>query len=356
MRVAAFTRYSGKAASTRQRVLQYLPRLRAAGIEVDHHALLDDRYVESLVTAESYPRKRIAGAYFDRIRQVTAAGDVDLVWIYVELFPYLPALMELLATRGRTVVYDMDDAFFHRYEDSSNPIVRGLLGRKYRHLLSRASACTCGNDYLRDYAQRYCANSIVLPTVVDTEQYVPVKRPEAKPVVIGWIGSPTTWQTVLPLLPLMRELCAGGDIRFRVIGAGRAAEKDRFPGLDLIDWSEALEVAEVQRMDIGIMPLTDSPFERGKSGYKLIQYMACGLPAVASPVGVNRSIVTEGANGFLATSESEWRVALHRLIADPSLRRRMGERGRRLVETSYSLDSQAPRLIDLFESVAGSAR
>jgi glycosyltransferase involved in cell wall biosynthesis len=154
------------------------------------------------------------------------------------------------------------------------------------------------------------------------------------------------------LLPLLKELCAGGEVCVRVIGAGSTANADRFPGLELVDWSEATEVAEVQRMDIGIMPLIDSPFERGKSGFKLIQYMACGLPAIASPVGANRDIINDGINGFLATTDFEWRAALDRLMADAGLRRQMGERGRKMVETSYSLVSQTPQLIELIKSLA----
>jgi len=353
MRVTAFTRYSRQAASTRQRLLQYLPRLREAGIEVEHHALLDDEYVQTLATGETYPKGRVAAAYIDRLRQLIGSRDSDVIWIYVELLPYLPAVVERMATRGKAVIYDMDDAFFHRYDDSPNWLVRRLLGCKLGDLLSRAAACSCGNDYLREYAARFCPNTVVVPTVVDTEVYRPVARKPDSQLVIGWIGSPTTWPNLRPLLPLLKELCAGGDACVRVIGAGSAADADSFPGLELVDWSEATEVAEVQRMDIGIMPLIDSPFERGKSGYKLIQYMACGLPVVASPVGVNRTIVADGVNGFHATTEDQWRQALRKLIAEPELRRRMGERGRKQVKAAYSLDSQAPRLIELFRSVAG---
>lgn len=356
MLVTAFTRYARQAASTRQRLLQFIPHLREAGIEVEHHALLDDDYVQSLATGRAYPKDRVAAAYIDRLGQLIACRDSDIFWIYVELFPYVPALIERLATKGKAVVYDMDDAFFHRYDDSSNALVRGLLGGKQGKLLSHASACTCGNEYLRDYAARYCSNSIVVPTVVDTDLYRPADRKPGLPVVIGWIGSPTTWPNVRPLLPLLRELCAGGNVNVRVVGAGAAAELDRFPGLELVDWSEATEVANVQRMDIGIMPLPDSPFERGKSGYKLIQYMACGLPVVASPVGANRTIVADEINGLLAKTEAEWRHALSRLIADHDLRNRMGDRGREMVATSYSLASQAGRLIGMFHSVAASAR
>jgi glycosyltransferase involved in cell wall biosynthesis len=218
-------------------------------------------------------------------------------------------------------------------------------------LLRRVDACACGNAYLRDYAMQYCANSIILPTVVDTTVYRPAAERPARPVTIGWIGSPSTWPNVRPLLPLLEELARTQGIRVRVVGAGRAVESDRFPGLDIVEWSEASEVADVQAMDIGIMPLRDRPFERGKSGYKLIQYMACGLPTVASPIGVNSEIVEDGTTGLLASGNEEWRGALTRLIGNPDLRRSFGLAGRRKAEARYSLAAQASRLIDLLRSV-----
>jgi glycosyltransferase involved in cell wall biosynthesis len=142
------------------------------------------------------------------------------------------------------------------------------------------------------------------------------------------------------------------NARFLVVGAGHAAEGDTFPGMELREWSEASEIADVQAMDIGIMPLLDRPFERGKSGYKLIQYMACGLPVVASPVGVNSEIVAEGLNGFLAANNDGWRQALSTLIGEPGMRRRFGQVGRKLAVKSFSLASQEPRLIQLFRSLA----
>lgn len=357
MKVAAFARYGTMAASSRQRLLQYIPQLRAAGIDVEWHALLDDGYVHSLAKGEPYPKWRIAQAYFRRLQQLRSSGNADLLWIYADLFPYLPAGFERAVTGiGKPIVYDFDDAFFHRYDDSRSPVVRGLLGNKFAKLLRHAAACCCGNAYVRDYAVQYCPNSIVIPTVVDTNIYHPTaKRSASGPAIIGWIGSPTTWPNVRPLVPLLRRLCADGQVRVRAVGAGPAAERDRFPGLDLVEWNEAIEVAEVQQMDIGIMPLVDLPFERGKSGYKLIQYMACGLPVVASPVGVNCEIVVEGENGFLPTIELEWRDALNRLIGDAGLRARLGTNGRKRAEASYSLSSQAPRLIALFNEISKQA-
>jgi glycosyltransferase involved in cell wall biosynthesis len=354
MRVTAFTRYGAIAASTRQRLLQYLPRLAAAGIQVDYHPLLPNDYVRTLGTAKRYPRGKTLRCYLDRVGQLIARTDTDVIWVYAELFPYLPAGWEKLAFRsGKPVVYDCDDAFFHTYDAHPRPWVRRQLGRKLEPLLRGAAACCCGNSYLESYAARFSANTLLLPTVVDTEVYGPAvgARPD-RPVTIGWIGTPSTWPYVRPLLPLLRELVASRRIRIRVVGAGQPGLRDAFPGLDLIEWSEAHEVEEVRSMDIGIMPLPDDIWARGKCGYKLVQYMACALPVVASPVGVNSEIVADGSNGFLATDPAEWRSALLRLIDDPTLRRRFGEVGRGRVEARYSLDVHAPRFIRLLQSLA----
>lgn len=354
MRVLAFTRYGSQAASTRQRLLQYVPHLRAAGIDVEHHPLLPDDYVQALAAGAHYPRWRIVRDYARQLSRLMRKGRYDLLWIYADAFPYLPAWFERLVTgSGKPIVYDLDDAFFHHYDDHPDPLVRWILKGKFKTLFSNASACTFGNDYLREYGVPFCGNGHVLPTVVDTSIYSPLPDRPSGPLVIGWIGSPTTWPNVRPLLPILEQLCAEYDVRVRAIGAGPSAERDQFPGLELVDWSEAAEVAAIQRMDIGIMPLFDRPFERGKCGYKLIQYMACGLPVVASPVGVNREIVQDGANGFLATDESEWREALARLIADPEMRSRFGKAGRSIAETDYSLEVQAPRLIEILKAAAG---
>ncbi|MEA1071025.1 glycosyltransferase family 4 protein [Sphingomonas sp. LY160] len=348
----AFTKYDREAASTRQRVLQYLPSLADAGIHVDYRPLLGDDYVRSLATGEGAAKGPIARSYLRRFRQLIEARQYDVLWVYAELFPLLPSAFEkLIFATGRPVVYDMDDAFFEAFAHHPSRARRRLLTGKLDGLMAGAAACCCGNEYLRSYASQFCNNSILLPTVVDTSLYVPAPRDDSQPLTIGWIGSPSTWPMVRPLLPLLKDLVERHSVRVRVVGAGAGASADGFDVLDFVQWSEEREIADVQSMDIGIMPLIDGPFERGKSGYKLIQYMACGLPVVGSPVGVNSSIVREGINGFLATDLSQWRAALERLIADADLRQGMGRVGRDIAVEEYSLASQAPRLVDVFRSV-----
>jgi glycosyltransferase involved in cell wall biosynthesis len=355
MRVAAFTKYGRLAASTRQRLLQYIPALAEAGIEVDYRPLLDDDYVASLASGKPYSRTQVARSYLNRLGQVTSVSDCDLIWVYAEMFPYLPSGFEKLVLRaGKPVVYDFDDAFFHQYESHPNLVVRSMLKGKLEPLLRGAAACCCGNEYLLAYAERFCGASILLPTVVDATLYCPASTAPrtSEPLTIGWIGSPSTWPYVKPLMPLLQELAQEFGLVIRIVGAGIGAEANSFHGLELVDWSEDNEIDQVRSMDIGIMPLPEEDWAKGKSGYKLIQYMACGLPVVASPVGVNVRLLEGGDVGFLATGIPEWRDALIRLVKDPGLRERLGIAGRRRVEAHYSVQRHAPRLIKLFASVA----
>ena len=347
MKVTAFTRYGSDAASTRQRLLQYLPTLAASGIEVDYHPLLDDDHVRAIATGRRSSPWAIASYYLKRLNGLAALTHAsDLVWVYAELFPYLPAAFETrVFSSGKPVIYDFDDAFFLKYELNSNPLVRAALGRKLEPLLSGAAACLCGNSYLQAYANRFCSNSVYLPTVVDTVAYRPAPAANANAeIVVGWMGSPSTWRYVVPVLPVLRELAAAYGIRVKIVGAGPAANAEAFPQMDLAEWTLDSEVPAIQAMDIGIMPVVDEPWALGKCGYKLIQYMGCGLPVVTSPVGVATRIVDHGVNGFLATSSAEWAEALARLIQDAALRRAMGQAGRAKVEQDYSLAVHGPRL------------
>jgi glycosyltransferase involved in cell wall biosynthesis len=293
-------------------------------------------------------------AYARRISQVRAYHRANLLWIEYELLPWIPHSFEqflLPATIPRIV--DYDDAVFHRYDTHRSPFVRRVLGHKIDNIMRSSDLVTVGNSYLADRARAAgAANVEILPTVVDVSAYSPLCKDEnSLSPRIGWIGSPSTWKEYMaPMMLVFSDLAAQHGARITAVGAGSSASKDMM--LDNLIWSEDTEVAMIQDMDIGVMPLTDTPWARGKCGYKLIQYMACGLPVVASPVGVNSEIVEHGVNGFLATSENEWRHALKTLLQDPALRHSMGQSGRRKVEEQYSLQVWGPKVAHLIQKVA----
>ena len=358
MKIALLTKYGGLAASTRQRFEQYSNHLRAAGFELELHPLLDDAYLQELYASGRRSRGHLMVRYSQRLLWLLSRPDVDLIWLHCELFPYLPGLIERFARApGKPIIFDYDDAIFHNYDLHRNPLIRRLLGSKLHTTLAGAKMALCGNAYLEIYARQHCAQTEIVPTIVDTDVYCPTPLPShgTAPPRVGWIGTPSTWNEYLaPMLPLLTQ--AANDKGGRVAAMGAAKQARASSLLDLMAWSEAGEVPFLQNMDIGIMPLTDSPWARGKCGYKLIQYMACGLPVVASPVGVNKDIVEHGVNGFLAETDKEWRSAIETLLSDAELRRRMGAAGRKKVEESYSLQVWGPRVAQMLRRVADEGR
>lgn len=355
VRMLMLPRYDSLGASSRLRMLQYIPALKAEGVEVDAAPLLDDRYVSDLYAGKVSPA-RILRAYFRRFRILRAAGNHDVIWLEKELFPRLPAWLEAwLLPRSTAVVADYDDAVFHRYDQHRSGLVRWLLGRKIDRIMRRADLVIVGNEYLAARARAAGAKHVEwLPTVVDLNRYQQCEVKETPgEVIIGWIGSPATAQYLHAVTPALAEVASRHAIRCVAIGA-RADQLSGTP-FEAWPWSESTEVSMLHRFDIGIMPLPNAPWEQGKCGYKLIQYMACGLPVVASPVGVNSEIVQQDENGELAGSFAEWIQAIERLVADGDLRRRMGAAGRKRVEQIYSMQAQSDRLVALLRQAASKA-
>lgn len=351
MNLVVFTKYGDRAASARQRYMQFGGHLKAAGIGLSVMPLLANDYLDATFSGQRASKFGLVLSYVRRFMRLAGEKSADAIWLQYELFPYAPSLFETLALpRGIPLIVDYDDAIFHQYDLHGNPLIRAVLGGKLKPLLRRADLAICGNAYLQDYAERYCKRTEIVPTVVDTETYgiKPSPRPSG-PVVVGWIGSPSTWNFVKPLVPLLVDAAERHDLAVRVVGAG--PQSDTPPRFEFLSWSEPQEIASIQSMDIGIMPLPDEPWARGKCGYKLIQYMACGLPVIASAVGVNSDIVDHGVNGFLANTPQEWAEAIGTLANDADLRRTMGAAGRRKIENEYSLAIHGPRLVGMIHEV-----
>lgn len=347
MRILLLSRYSRMGASSRLRTLQFVPWLEQAGIEVVHRPLLDDAYLERLYGSGSGWSMTVIGAYGRRIFELLQARRFDLAWVETEAFPWLPFDVERLLSLFRVpYVVDYGDAGFHRYDTHRHSAVRRMLGDKIDRVMRHAALVVCGNDYIAERARLAGAKRVeILPTCVDLARYAMPSGGSEVPTIptIGWIGTPYTARYLAGVKPVIERLAHLRAFRMLTVGS-------EFPDLQCRNqvartWTEESETAHLQHMDIGIMPLIDAPWERGKCGYKLIQYMACGKPVVASPVGVNRRIVAHGENGFLAETEEEWFAVLNRLLDDPDLRARMGQAGRRRVEDSYDVGVVFPRLL-----------
>ena len=351
MRILMLHKYGRKAASFRQRFEQYLPYLERAGHTYTVASLLDDDYLESRLKGGRRDLAAAAGAAFRHLGHLLHARQFDLVVIGVELFPYFPALFEkYLALLRVPYVFDFDDPIFHYYDLSPHRWVRALLGNKVRQVITGAAGVFAGSPYLVDYARQFNSRVEYLPTVIDLDRY-PVTRDFStraeRPFTIGWIGSSSTAPYLEQIRTALEEVQRYRPTRLVLVGAG-SATLGGIPS-DIRPWSEERESTDILKFDVGIMPLTDDAWSRGKCGFKLIQYMATGIPVVASPVGVNREIVEPGVNGYLPASSSGWVDAFLELSNKSALAAKMGAAGRRKVEQKYCVQVTAPLFVQGLE-------
>jgi len=351
MQILALTRYERLGSSSRVRFYQYFPYLEEQGLEIFNAPFFDDSYVRSVYAGKAVDIKSILRGYIKRLWILFGSANYDLVWIEKELFPWLPAWLEkLLKMSGIPMVVDYDDAVFHRYDMHPSALVRSLLSHKIDRVMSSASLVIAGNEYLAERAKQAGAKRVdILPSVVDVDRYKIKREITGLSTRIGWIGSPVTAPYLNEVRQALEILARETDFNLTLIGAGNSAP---FPGVPttVLPWDEELERSIGEMFDIGIMPLVDGPFERGKCGYKLIQYMAGGLAVIASPVGVNEKIVDPGRSGYLASSTEDWLQALRTLCHNQQLCTEMGKAGRQKAEQLYNLQVTAPKLLDLLRS------
>ncbi len=344
MRILMLPRYTTRGASSRYRFWQYVPGLRRAGHEVDIKPLMSDGYLTELYGTGRRGWRWLAAGYAARFLDVLRAKQYDAVLCEHEVFPFLPAAAEMIfSKRNARFILDYDDAPHCKYERW--PLLRRKIGR----LMAAAETVVVGNSELEGYAREFTAHVTVIPTVVNLSNY-PNHQEAAlsSRIRIAWIGTPMTANYLKPLIPELGRLQKKHKhVGFRFIGAGS------FPTnglrIESLEWSVATEGQLLSECDIGIMPLSDTEFARGKCGLKLIQYMACGLPVVASPVGVNRKIVEENRSGFLAANSGEWFEKLEALIENADMRKRFGELGRCKVAAEYTVEHGLAKWLEILE-------
>lgn len=342
-RILALTRYGNLGSSSRLRMLQYLPALEAAGLEVQVQSFIDDEKLAAKYKRGRYSLSTIIGSYGQRVQALLKRKTFDLIWIEKEALQWWPLWLEQLLLSKTPYVLDFDDAVFHHYDQHRLAAVRKIYGERIDGLMAKATLVICGNEYLAQRARQAKAPWVeVLPTVIDLERYPSITRKAENAVPrIVWIGSPSTVKYLSILREPLQALAKTQSFIFRVIGGEFHLEGVQ---TECLPWAEATEVRDIMACVVGVMPLEDTAWERGKCGYKLIQYMACGLPVVASPVGVNPLIVENGSNGWLASTAADWFERFADLLTHTQSRQDMGKAGRTRVEQKYSLQVTAPRL------------
>jgi glycosyltransferase involved in cell wall biosynthesis len=346
--------------STRFRIHQFLPALDRAGIDHSVRPFLSSRLAPVAYRRGDLAAKLAVTGWgtFQRLLDVVRARRHDLVYVLREAYPIGPPVFERLleAASGR-IAFDFDDAIYHRYLNDDNPLDRFRDWDRPAKVIARARRTVAGSEILAAYARAHAPSPdhvVVIPTVVDTTVFRPRPRPPDGTIVVGWIGTPRNTPYIQSIWPALARV-ARSDRRVRYVFVGAEPFDVGDVAVEFRPWTLAGEVADVQRFDIGIMPMPDDAQTRGKCGFKLIEYMACGLPAVASPVGANLQVLADGETGLLAEGEARWAEALLGLVSDASLRGRLGEAGRERAVRAFSLAAMAPRFVETIEQAASGA-
>jgi len=360
IRILALSPFPEEAAGYRFRLAQYIPHLSAAGFDVVARPFYTTEFFRSVYRHGHYVSKAASFVQLaaKRLQSLKSLSSYGMIFIYREAFPIGPPLIELaLARRGRPpVVYDFDDAIFLPNVSDANRLVASLkYPEKVPTIIGRSRHVIVGNDYLASYSRGYNSAVTMIPTCVDTDRFIPRSVDGdngRRDLVVGWIGSPTTTQYVLQMKDVLRRVGERHPFELKVSGAGHDV---RFPGVKVrnVPWSLDREVELFNTCDVGIYPLADDEWSKGKCGFKAIQFMACGVAVVAAAVGVNREIIQDGVNGFLASTEDEWVEKIGRLLSDPDLRARFATAGRQTIESRYSLATNAPKLVATFREAIG---
>jgi len=356
MRVLFLVPYPIEGASNRYRVEQYLPYLKREGVKSCLHPFWGSRAYKILYKDGYYLQKFFffICATISRIFDILGIFRYDIVFIHREAYPIGGAFFEtIISMLGKPIIFDFDDAIFLPASSRPNNFIERFKNpNKVASIIKRSKYVISGNSFLADFALRYNRSVVVIPTPIDTDKYCPDTRNRQDKIVIGWIGSATTFDFLKPMSDTFTRLSKQfSGIKFKIVGGDFSI--DGLSNIISKPWFLDEEIEDLKGFDIGIMPMPDNDWNRGKCGFKAILYMSMGIPCVCSPVGINKEIIIDGVNGFLANSEEEWIEKLSRLIKDPELRRRLGEAGRSTVIDKYSLKANAPKYLDILRKAYG---
>ena len=340
----------------RYRIEQWEPLLRERGVEITYEPFESEELHATLYKPGMLGRKLrlVSSAVSRRFNDVKKVKDFDVVYIFREAALLGPPIFEkLIHQSGVPIVFDFDDAIFVSYRSPSNGYLSYLKFAGKTKTICRISAqVMAGNPYLAEYARQVNDNVTIIPTTIDTDKYRPCPRSNSADLpVIGWTGSYSTVQHLDTIRGALQKLAQQVPFRLRVIGT----PSYKIDNLEIESsvWRSETELQDLSTIDVGLMPLPNDAWSKGKCGLKALQFMALGIPTICSPVGVNTEIIQDNQNGLIADSEDDWVEKMARLLTSRELRERLGEAGRTTVEEKYSARTQAPRVYEVFQAARG---
>lgn len=346
----------GQAPSQRFRFEQYLGALTAAGHTYELASFLSPA-TWSILYKPGYALAKVMGiaaGFGRRLGLLLRVPAFDFIFIHREAAPLGPPVLEWLLAKifRKKIIYDFDDAIWLANTSEANRMAAGL---KWHHKVGNicrwAYKNSCGNAYLAAYARQFNSNTIVNPTTIDTVHLHNRVRDQATPgrLVIGWTGTHSTLKYLDQLVPVLTKLEAEGlDFEFRVISNQPPALPLR--SLVFVPWRKDKEIADLLTFHVGLMPLEDDLWAKGKCAFKALQYMALGIPPLVSPVGMNLEVVQHGYNGFICADSNDWEASLRRLLSDSNLRQRLGQAARHSIQERYSVKSNTQNFLNMFRT------
>lgn len=360
MKILFLTPYPpNEAPSQRFRFEQYYSILGQSGFSYISKSFLTQHNWQAFYQSGQVLTKVMAilTGFLRRFAILTSASRFDFVFIHREATPIGPPIIEWILAKvlKKRIVYDFDDAIWLTDKSTESAIFRFIKYRKKVSLICKWSyKVSCGNDYLATYARSFCSNVLINPTTIDTENVhnpdlflSDNNAPKKKELIIGWTGSHSTLKYLKSLEKTIEKIeLTYTNVSFLVIADKKPSI--RLPRIRFKAWSAATEISDLRLIDIGIMPLPADEWAKGKCGFKALQYMSMCIPTIASPVGVNSTIVHEGVTGFLACTEAEWESAIIKLLKDSALRKVLGVTAREHVQKHFSVVSNKNLFLSLF--------
>ena len=349
-----------QAPATRYRVMQYLPGLQKSGIECYVFSAIS-RFATYLmlqspdfnpITRSFYYAYITIERFIRLCWSIVIASKFDIIYLQRTTFPC--NLGKLLKSKGKYIIFDIDDAIYLPDKESNDlvtKIKKYIKEKETINVLKIADMATVENDYIKDFVSRYCANTSKIPGPIDTDRFCPGEEDDRKEVTIGWIGSPATTSYLHMLNKVFKHIAKKYSfVKFDFIGLGKYDNTDI--GFKSIKWDYNTEVANLQLFDIGVMPMPNDSWTRGKLGCKMLQYMSLGIPAVVSFTPTNAEIIEDGVNGFFAKDEKQWIDVLSDLIENKQLRQKIGQNGRESILKTCALSSNIEKLKSIFNNQA----